>query len=308
MGEPNWTLWGAVAGLFLLPAAVIGFQYKKFMYGLDLGSATISMRDLQKGKKPSSHNVTITGGAVDTKHSVTWILLKDGSEESRYYIYPVEFADSEKSGKKSDKKKGITLLLTSESEGAGEGGDIKGVLRDLSGDGVSKAVIDKFAEEGLKIDEKASLVELGASTSSDLWSVLFIAGCAEVAPISVLGFLLATKRKEKSDANREVKIEALRKNVPPDLQALEGQLRAALAPFAPRDEDSFYVYSFTAVGPFKVTLNVGDQSGDAPPQLFALVQQIHECYRKHGVKVESVHYFCERNDDESPWRFRGTAS
>ena len=31
----NWTLWGAVAALFLLPALIVAFQYKKLLYALD---------------------------------------------------------------------------------------------------------------------------------------------------------------------------------------------------------------------------------------------------------------------------------
>jgi hypothetical protein len=308
MAGPNWTLWGAVAGLFLLPAAVIGFQYKKFQYGLDQSSATVSAKDLEDGKIPTAHNLTITDALVDEEHSVQWVLLENGSERERYYIHPVRALG----GKKTKKKKGssgssVKIIVTSESASIDEG-ELKGILRNLGGDGVGKAIVDKFGEQGVSVDEKAILVEIGATTQGELLSVLFIAGCTLVAPISVIGFVVATSRKEKSDQKRGVKLEAIRANPPPDLKQLEEALRAALAPYAPRSDDSFYVYSFTAVGPFKVTLHVDDQDHDAPPQIFSLVQQIHECYRKHGAKVESVHYFCERNDEDSPWRFRGTAS
>lgn len=99
-----------------------------------------------------------------------------------------------------------------------------------------------------------------------------------------------------------------RANLPPDLKQLEDTLRAALTPYLPRDEDNMFVYSFTLVGPFKVSIHVDGEDRPAPPDVFGLVQAIHECYRKHGVKVEGVHYFMERSDDQSPWRFRGKAN
>jgi hypothetical protein len=300
-GKPvNWTLWGAVAALFLLPALIVAFQYKKLLYGLDQGQATISAKDLQKGKAPASRNLTITDAILDVEHTVTWVLLENGSEKERYYLIPL--------GPKGKKRGPVKVVLTSDSERLDDSGSYTGLLRDIGGDGVSRELIKKLEDQGLEVDAHPLLVQVGASSSGELYSLLFYIGCALVAPISVIGVMLSMGRKEKSDAGREVKIAQLRANVPPDLKQLEDTLRNTLTPYLPRNDDSMFVYSFTLVGPFKVTMHIDDQDHPAPPDVFGLVQAIHECYRKHGVKVEGVHYFMERDDDSSPWRMRAKAS
>src|SRR5262249_974376 len=278
-------------------------QWKKFRYGIDSSEGTITAADLEEG---GSHprNVTITGGVVDTEHQVDWVLLEDGSEKERYHFVPMR---SKSSGKKHDKG-AVKILLTSEDQGISDGAQIKGIVRDLDGDGVGSGVIKKFEEEGVEIDTKAVIVEVGVTSTNDLLSVLFFVGCAFVAPLAGVIGILAFKRKEKGDADREVKIKQLRAAVPPDLQALEDALPREMMPFAQiTTDDSFYVYSFTAVGPFKVTLHLDDQDRDAPPEIFALIQRIHECYRGHGIKVEGVNYFMEKRGDPEAWRLRGTA-
>jgi hypothetical protein len=303
-GKPiNWSLVGAIASLFLLPAIAIGMQWKKFRYGIDSSEGTITAADLEKG---GSHprNVTITGCVVDTEHQVDWVLLEDGSEKERYHFVPMR---SKSSGKKHDKG-AVKILLTSEDQGISESAQIKGIVRDLDGDGVGSGVIKKFEEEGVEIDTKAVIVEVGVTSTNDLLSVLFFVGLAFAAPVAGIVGILAFKRKEKGDANREVKIKQLRANVPPDLKTLENALERELMSFAQiTHDDSFYVYSFTAVGPFKVTLHLDDQDRDAPPEMFALVQRIHECYRGHGIKVEGVNYFMEKRGEPEAWRLRGTA-
>jgi hypothetical protein len=296
----NWTLWGAIAGLFLLPAIIVAFQYKKLLYALDQGQTTISAKDLQKGKAPASRNVTITDAVVDLEHTVTWVLLKNGSEEARYYLVPLRA--------KGSKRAPVKVVLTSSTERLPESGSYSGLVRDIGGDGVSRELIEKLEHQGLEVDDHPMLVEVDASSAGELQSLLFYIGCALVAPISVIAVMLSMGRKEKSDAGREVKIAQLRANVPPDLKQLEDSLRTSLTPYLPRGEDSMFVYSFTLVGPFKVTMHIDDKDYPAPADVFGLVQAIHECYRKHGVKVEGVHYFMERDDDESPWRMRAKAN
>jgi hypothetical protein len=305
----NWSMWGAIASLFLLPAIAIGLQLKRFRYGLDSSEGSVTAASLEKGGA-HPRNVTITDGVVDTDHSVTWVLLEDGSEKDRYYLYPMR----SKSGGKHDKGKhekgggAVKILLTSHDQGISEEAQIKGIVRDLDGDGVGSDVIKKFDEEGVEIDTKAVMVEVGASTQNELLGVLFYVGLAFVAPIAAIVGMIAFKRKEKGDANREVKIKQLRANLPPDLAALEDALGREMMSFAQiTHDDSFYVYSFTAVGPFKVTLHLDDQDRDAPPEMFALVQRIHECYRGHGIKVEGVNYFMEKRGEPEAWRLRGTA-
>ena len=299
----NWSLMGTIAALFLLPAIAIGLQWKKFRYGIDSSEGTITAADLEKGGA-HPRNVTITGGVVDTEHQVDWVLLEDGSEKERYHFVPMR---SKSSGKKHDKG-AVKILLTSEDQGISDGAQIKGIVRDLDGDGVGSGVIKKFEEEGVEIDPKAVIVEVGVTSTNDLLSVLFFVGCAFVAPLAGVIGILAFKRKEKSDENREEKIKRLRANLPPDLKALEDALEREMMPFAQiTHDDSFYVYSFTAVGPFKVTLHLDDQDREATPEMFAWVQRIHECYRAHGIKVEGVNYFMEKRGENGAWRLRGTA-
>ena len=300
----NWSMWGAIASLFLLPAIAVGLQLKRLRYGLDASEGKVSAAALEKGGA-HPRNVTITDGFVDTRHTVTWVLLENGSEKQRYYLLPMR---SKSSGKHDKGDRAVKILLTSAEQGIAEDATIVGIVRDLDGDGVGADVIKKFDEEGVTIDRKATMVEVGVSSRDELLGVLFYVGLAFAAPIAGIVGILAFKRKEKGDANREVKIKQLRANVPADLKALEDALEREMAPFAQiTHDDSFYVYSFTAVGPFKVTLHLDDQDRDAPPEMFGLVQRIHECYRGHGIKVEGVNYFYEKRGEQGAWRLRGTA-
>ena len=231
------------------------------------------------------------------------LFRSDGSEKERYYLLPMRSKSSAK-----HEKGAVKIVLTSEEQGIAEDATIKGIVRDLDGDGVGSDIIAKFDQEGVEIDKKAVMVEVGTTSTNELLGVLFYAGLAFAAPIAAIVGMIAFKRKEKGDANREVKIKQLRANIPPDLKALEDALEREMMSFAQiTHDDSFYVYSFTAVGPFKVTLHLDDQDRDATPEMFAIVQRIHECYRGHGIKVEGVNYFMEKRGEGGAWKLRGVA-
>jgi hypothetical protein len=299
----NWSMWGAIGSLFLLPAIAIGLQLKKFRYGLDMSEGNVTAASLEKGGA-HPRNVTITDGVIDTHHQVTWVLLEDGSEKDRFYLLPMR----SKSGGKHEKHDTVKILLTSEDQGFAEDATIKGIVRDLDGDGVGSDIIKKFEEEGVEIDTKAVMVEVGTSSTSELLSVLFYAGLAFVAPIAAIVGMIAFKRKEKDDAGREVKIKQLRANLPPDLKALEDALEREMLPFAQiTHDDSFNIYSYTHMGPLKVMMHLDGQDRDATPEMFALVQRIHECYRTHGIKNEGTNYFMEKRGENGAWKLRGAA-
>jgi hypothetical protein len=298
----NWSMVGAIAALFLLPAAAIGLQWKKFRYGIDSSESTVKASAIEKGDAKLARNVTVTDAAADMHHTVTWILLEDGSEKERYYLVPLRSQSSK------HEHGPVKIVITSDDQNVQESGSYHGIVRDLDGDGVSSSIAKKFEEEGIEIDDKAIMIDVSTTSTGELLGVLYIVGLAFVAPLAAIIGIIAFHRKEKGDASREVKIKQLRQNVPADLKALEDALERELSPFAQITHgDSFYVYSFTAVGPFKVTLHLDDQDRDAPPEVFALVQRIHECYRGHGIKVEGVHYFVEKRGEGGAWRMRATA-
>jgi hypothetical protein len=296
----NWVLWGGLVAMVAAPAAMLYWKRTQLSYALDQGEATISAAALQAGQLPSSHNVTVTGGVIDRKHVVLWRLVtRKGSEKERFYLMPLR----PKGAAVSDPVKVIvTAAMMLDTQG-----EVRGLLRNLGGQGPSEAIKQKLRQQGLKVADDALLIELGGSTRSELLWLLLWVGIAFFAPCMIAVPIWLFERRQKYEAGAEERLKALKASpAGAELEALEKRMFELAKPYFPADgKKSVMVRSHMLVGPMEAFVAVGGEEKPAPPEIAALFRELFQAYKKNKAPTKMITYNFLYTESRKDWRMTG---
>ena len=294
-------LWGSLAAMVVLPAMVLALNLTRMKYAFDTGSTTITAKRLQAGEIPTTHNVTVTDGEVDLAHVIEWKLLKNGSEQDRWYFVPLR----PKGAKEKDTP--VQIIITTHSSPRLESSGVwKGLLRNVGGEGASEAVIGKFKQQGLKVSGSPILIEHEGSGTHELMMLLLYIAIAFFAPLAVLVVSQRIRKQMEDDATIGDRVAAAKAAPGGELVALEAALFELVRPLLPSDhEDNAMVQSNRIGGGFKVTMTIGSIERPATPEITQAVDQIWKALKKQKIKPTFVTYNFLWEDSKQAWRMTG---
>jgi len=298
--ELDKLIWGGIAVAVIAPIVVLVFFRARLQYALDMGDSSITAKALQSGKLPATHNVTVTGGVVDTEHSVLWRLLVDGSERERYYLLPLRVAGAAKS-------EPVNIIVTAPTPPTNPAADIHGLLRNLGGEGPSQALKDKLQQQGVKVAKDAVLIELGGSSTSEALSLLGWLALSIFVPLMVAIPVWIAKRKAQWEEKAPERMAALKGSpVGLELDALKNEMFELGKRYAPADTSkSFMLRSTVHMGPLQACLDVDGAEQPAPPDAVDLFRRIYDAQKRAKSPVKMISYNFMWNERTSAWRMTG---